>query len=384
MTTPNAWLSVKWGQGVEQIYPLAEESVVGRDPACAIVIPGGGAAPQQFLVRRKESGYWLAPIAESPSTYVNGMELKAAHRLRPGDEIAIPPEVIYVFQRAATGGDQVHLEEANFLLEQGDWQRALSEYEEALRLNPLLLTAYQKKALIFQAVGDFEHCLAECDRGLSVNRADAQLLFLRGKVRQGKGETEAALSDYTQAIQADASFAPAYEARAAVYLERNELTQARNDCDRAIKLKPQSDVAYNLRGLINHQQGRCQAAISDFSQAIRLDPNDPAPYYNRAFAYAKSGQLGHARKDFEKVMTLSQDQEMVENAQRFIAQIRTASSASASSGSGVNGGLILGGIAVIIIAAILTAVPIGGFSVIWYGGFIWGFILIIRGLAGSR
>lgn len=384
MTTPNAWLSVKWGQGVGQIYPLAEESVVGRDPACTIVIPGSGAAPQQFLVRRKESGYWLAPLAESPPTYINGAELQAAHRLRPGDEIAIPPEIIYVFQRAATAGDQVHLEEAGFLLEQGNWQQALAEYEEALRLNPLLLTAYHKRALIFLAVGDLDHCLAECNRGLSVNQANAQLLFLRGQVHQGKGETEAALSDYTQAVQADVSFVPAYEARAAVYLERNELTQARNDCDRAIKLKPQSNVAYNLRGLINHQQGRYQAAISDFSQAIRLNPNDPVPYYNRAFAYAKNNQPGYARSDFEKVTTLSQDQDMIENAQRFIAQIRTASSSSTASGSGVNSGLILGGIAIIVIAAILTAVPLGGYKVIWYGGFIWGVILIFRGLAGSR
>jgi hypothetical protein len=55
------------------------------------------AFPSEFIVEQKGLEYLIKPL--SPPIYVNGAELTVTRPLQDGDEIAIPPSVIYVFHR---------------------------------------------------------------------------------------------------------------------------------------------------------------------------------------------------------------------------------------------------------------------------------------------
>jgi hypothetical protein len=66
------------------------------------VTTGLGASGQSgFTIEQSGSSYLINPF-KSALIYLNGDELAAPHPLKDGDEIAVPPEVVYVFHRSPT------------------------------------------------------------------------------------------------------------------------------------------------------------------------------------------------------------------------------------------------------------------------------------------
>ncbi|MFC2056779.1 tetratricopeptide repeat protein [Chloroflexota bacterium] len=61
--------------------------------------------------------------------------------------------------------------------------------------------------------------------------------------------------------------------------------------------------------------GEYEEAIVELSKAIELDPEFADAYYNRGLAYDFSGEATKAISDYEKCIELSNDPELIEDAQ---------------------------------------------------------------------
>lgn len=81
------------------------------------------------------------------------------------------------------------------------------------------------------------------------------------------------------------------------YTAKQNFREALEMVSRAIELNPRYARAYNARGYVHLRMANYQPAIADFSEAIRLDPGYANAYHNRAVARRKVGDRAAAAAD---------------------------------------------------------------------------------------
>ncbi len=154
--------------------------------------------------------------------------------------------------------------------DKGDQDRAITEYDQAIRLDPNYVSAYN-------------------NRGNSYNR---------------KGEYRRALQDYDKALQLDPKYARGFNNRGEVFENLDEPDRAFDAYSAAIDLDPKYARARSNRGDINLYRGDYDAAIADYTEALRLDGKRVDSYRNRAIAEYFSGAAEKALADINQANDL--------------------------------------------------------------------------------
>ncbi len=174
---------------------------------------------------------------------------------------------------AAVGDPEMHLRLGNAAYESGEYERAIQDLDEAIRLDPQYAFAYNNRGIAYRLLGQY-------------NRA---------------------IQDYDEAIRLDPQYADAYYNRGVAYYNLGQYERAIQDWDEAIRLDPQYALAYNNRGIAYANLGQYEREIEDYDEAIRLDPQFALAYYNRGIAYGDLGQQKLADDDFAKAKELGND-----------------------------------------------------------------------------
>jgi tetratricopeptide (TPR) repeat protein len=122
-----------------------------------------------------------------------------------------------------------------------DYDRAIADYSEAIRLdpNPNLIKSYSN----------------------------------RGNAYYDKKDYDRAIVDYNEAIRLDPRYAPAYYNRGLAYSHKRDYDRAIADYNQVIGLVPPSAMVYHTRGLAFLALGRREEAIGDFRRALSVNPN---------------------------------------------------------------------------------------------------------------
>lgn len=105
-------------------------------------------------------------------------------------------------------------------------QAAQYEFQEATRLNPSMLAAYEGAAACALEAGNNRLATEMLDKAGRVNARDAALANLWGVVRERQGNVTAALVSYDRATKVDKSFLPAVYNLACLYLKQGRNGQA--------------------------------------------------------------------------------------------------------------------------------------------------------------
>ncbi len=138
--------------------------------------------------------------------------------------------------------------QGNAWYEQGNYEQAIANYTEAIRLNPGLFEAYNA----------------------------------RGNSWSDHQDLDRAVADYTEAIRLKPDYSEAYMNRADALRAKGQLARAFADYNQAIRLNPRDSLAFNNRGVAHLVQGGYKLALADFDEAIRLNPGLSIAYINRA------------------------------------------------------------------------------------------------------
>jgi len=167
-----------------------------------------------------------------------------------------------------------------------DYEPAIADYTQAIKINPKLAGAYilrgraqfEKNKANNQAAADFNEAIR-----LDPNNAVAY--NERGMAWHQSADYKRALDDYTRAIQLNPAFAAAYFKRGDTYYIRNEFNQAIEDYTQAIQLNPKNKYTYMERASVYRVQGEYDPAIADYTSVIGLDPNYIKAYMERGETY---------------------------------------------------------------------------------------------------
>jgi D-alanyl-D-alanine-carboxypeptidase/D-alanyl-D-alanine-endopeptidase len=154
--------------------------------------------------------------------------------------------------------------------DKGDYDRAIQNYDEAIRLDPKSADAF-------------------------AGRGSAYLL---------KGDYDLAIQDYNEAIRLNPKAASALNGRGASYFAKGDYNRAIQDYNEAIRLDPRTPRALLNRGLVNLYAGHFSDAQQDFSQNLRLDKTD---LYGVIWLYLSRVKAGADGKDELKMNTAGLD-----------------------------------------------------------------------------
>ncbi|MGK7941305.1 MAG: tetratricopeptide repeat protein [Crocosphaera sp.] len=85
--------------------------------------------------------------------------------------------------------------------EQGKYEKALAEYNQAIQLNPQYFEAYCNRGVIYYEQGKYEKALADCNQAIQLNPKDASVYYNRGLTYKANRNIEKAISDFEKAAE---------------------------------------------------------------------------------------------------------------------------------------------------------------------------------------
>ena len=191
------------------------------------------------------------------------------------------------------------------LIEEKDYESAIEDFNQAIRLNPKYSRAYNGRGLAYSGQGDYGRAIADYNESLRLNNSEPWLVYRnRGNVYLDQEDYGRAIADYNEAIRLNPNYAHAYNSRGLAYSRQGDEGRAIADYNEAIRLNPDLAIPYNNRGWTYYLQGDYQKAIADCNEAIRLNPDLAIPYETRGNAYAGQGDYGRAIADFNEAIRL--------------------------------------------------------------------------------
>ena len=187
------------------------------------------------------------------------------------------------------------------------YQEAVVEFNQALRLKPDYVDAYNNLGNAKAGLGQHFAAIADYDTAIRLKPDYALAYYNRGNMKTNLGQHFTAITDYDTAIRLKPDYVDAYNNRGLLKSKLGQHFAAIADFDMAIRLKPDYALAYYNRGLERYKLGQHFAAITDFDTAIRLKPDYVDAYNDRGNAKANLGQHFAAITDFDTAIRLKPD-----------------------------------------------------------------------------
>ncbi len=175
------------------------------------------------------------------------------------------------------------------------YDEARADFDKAINLNPKFSRAYNNRGVLHYEIRRYDEALADYAQAIRLDPESARAHMNRGKLHDEMKQYHKARSDFDKAINLNPKLAVAYDARGLLHYAMKRYDKARADFDKAINLNPKFSRAYNNRGVLHYEIRRYDEALADYAQAIRLDPQLPKAHMNR-------GQAHHAMKRYDKAL----------------------------------------------------------------------------------
>ena len=192
-------------------------------------------------------------------------------------------------------------------LRKGKFDKAIKDYERAIKLNLDYAKAYERRALAYFKKDDYDQAIADYGRVIELEPNYAEIYNYRGNAYQNKDNYDQAIVDYDDAIKLKPDYAGAYNNRGFAYQNKGEYDQAIEDYDNAIKHDSHYALAYKNRGFAYYNNKKYDLAIKDYDKAIDLKLDYAKAHYNRGLAYSKKGNYNKAIEDYNKAIDLKPD-----------------------------------------------------------------------------
>ena len=187
----------------------------------------------------------------------------------------------------------------------GNYDAAIQDYDQAIRIKPTYVDAFANRGVAYARQGDYDRAIQDYDKAIRLDNRHANAFYARGNAYRHKGEYDRAIEDYSEAIRLNPKHANAFSNRAIAYGHRGDYDRAIEDYDEAIRIHPKHINALYNRGNAYRRAGDYNRAVQDYDAAIRLDPKHVNAYSGRGAVHFYQGQFPAAVADFSEAARLS-------------------------------------------------------------------------------
>ncbi|MEY2482283.1 MAG: hypothetical protein QOK24_811 [Verrucomicrobiota bacterium] len=258
-----------------------------------------------------------AAISMNP-TLVAAYQLRATvHRKRGELERARTDELLATKLAPSTppivspiqSGTQL-LDEARLAEMAGRFDEAIDLCDKALETKlgpPIMSNAYMTRGNAFAGKRDWDRALRDYDEAVRIQPYNYDALVNRGNAYAQKKERDKSTRDYDEAIRLNPKMFQAYCNRAMNYFAAGDLDRALADLTESVRLNPKFAEGYSRRSIVLLRLKRKDAALTDSDSAVRLTPDSAEPYVVRARLRSARREFSLARADFERALERSRE-----------------------------------------------------------------------------
>jgi len=203
-----------------------------------------------------------------------------------------------------------------------EYDRAIHDYDESIRLNPNYAKAFNNRGIAYQKKGEYERAIEDFNEAIKLNPDYAIAFANRAETYQKNGEYDNAARDYDEVIRLQPKYdevirlQPELESEwkrtlETVWNERcwtraiiGQLQSALADCDEALRLQPNVATIFDSRGFAYLKMGQWDAAIADYNSALRLESRLASALYGRGLAKLKKGDTPAGNADIKAAIAI--------------------------------------------------------------------------------
>ncbi|HEY2839601.1 MAG TPA: tetratricopeptide repeat protein [Pirellulales bacterium] len=202
--------------------------------------------------------------------------------------------------------------------ERREWDLAMADVEVTLRLEPGA-SAFINRGRIWLKKKEVDKAFSDFDEAVRLDPKYAAAYINRGSVWQLKGEFEKAIADYNESIRLDPELVGAYLGRGICWYQKNEYAKAIADLNQALRLDPNDPATYAVVALL---RSNCHdARFLDRAKAVRLATRsceltgwrNSVEIEGLAVAYWANGEYEHAIQSVQKALELKSDRDVYLN-----------------------------------------------------------------------
>ncbi len=198
----------------------------------------------------------------------------------------------------------VHLASGLLYRTNGQYGKALDDYQRVLEIQPANVSALVRSAVIYNAQNMLDKAIENCQKAIQFE-PDAPLLYQQlGSFYYYQGKYLLAAEQFQKAVERDHTLADSYASLGAVLNDLGRQAEAEQALLQSLKIRETALALSNL-GLIRERQGRDAEAAGYYQKAAALEPGNYIDWLNLGDSERRLGRLAEARAAFRKVKELA-------------------------------------------------------------------------------
>ena len=213
----------------------------------------------------------------------------------------------------------------NAYLKKNEYDRAIQDFDESVRINPNYAKAFNNRGVAHQRKGEYERAIENFDEAIRLDSDYAIAFANRANAHQKTGEYGRAAQDYSEVIRLQPRYdqlmrlQPELQSEwkrtlETVWNERcwtraiiGELQAALADCDEALRIQPNVAAVFDSRGFTHLKMGQWDTAVTDYNSALRLEPKLASSLYGRGLARLKKGDISGGNADIRAAIAIKEN-----------------------------------------------------------------------------
>ncbi len=199
------------------------------------------------------------------------------------------------------------VERGEFLLAKGSYEKAIVEYNQAIKLDPLNDQAFFSKGVAELRLERFDDAIQSFTLAIKLNGRNDVAHIERGLALSRQGRQTEAIADFKSAIGMNTNNPDAHLYLANLYQQQDRLDESIAEYDQAVVIDPKNEAAFYGKGVAELKLGLSGDALASLTNAIEISPTRSDAFLKRASIFKQRELFEKAIADLKSSMALDPD-----------------------------------------------------------------------------
>jgi tetratricopeptide (TPR) repeat protein len=261
-----------------------------------MVFSSKGRSPytQMYLTHLDEQGQ------DSPAILIENAT-KANRAVNIPEFVNVPPGGLLKMDAPATEFYRL-FDVATTLVDKGEYEAAIPEFQKALEINPEDARSHSKLGVALARVGRFSEAVSECRKAVELDPAYADAYMNLGIALAQKGKPNEAIPHFERSLQLSPDNTEAHANLAAALISEGRIDEAIAHCQKALSVNPDYPLAHANLAIALAKTRKLDEAVPHFEKALAANPDSVELHYTLGRALAEKNRIDEAIPHLERAL----------------------------------------------------------------------------------